>query len=153
MQKADLKSNSTPGYRKPYVCAPIPDGAFPDQIPVVDSLGGFLFMADDDQARELVKQQKVRVWRTSKKHKLRALQAIISLEELQKIVSQRRFFGVPHRRETETNPPRVWTLDNMGRTDVNRDNLMPIDDKRARWCRKVCMEVVNSCRVNLKKAA
>jgi hypothetical protein len=145
VSKADLKLKSTPGHRSaPYVCLPIPPAEFPDLIPVIDRLGSFLFMADEPFARELLKKQQVRICRTKKN--IRALQLKAAPDAaLAKLISQRRYFGVPHRRETETNPARVWTQDQMGHTNGEKDRLMPVDDRRAEWCRRVCMEVVRSC--------
>jgi hypothetical protein len=59
----------------PYVFAPIPEG-FPDLIPVLDSLGSFLFFADETLARQLVAKHQVRIVRRKKKHETRALQAL-----------------------------------------------------------------------------
>jgi hypothetical protein len=132
------------------VCAPIPSGDFPDMLPVLDPLESFLFWADEQLARHLIKKGQVRIFRT--KHKIRALQALGALDDLppSKVCSQNRYFGLPHKRETDTNPARVWTQDRMGSTSYRSDHLMPVDDKRAAWCRKVCRTVVNSC---IKKAA
>jgi hypothetical protein len=151
VSKADLKRSQLPVTdKKLYVCEPIPAAQFPDMLPVLDPLGGFLFWADEQLARALLKKDQVRIFRTPTK--IRALQAKGPLDEVppNKVCSQNRYFGLPHHRETDTNPARVWTQDRMGSTSARPDRMMPVDDKRARWCRKVCIAVVNSC---TKKAA
>jgi hypothetical protein len=155
LSKGDLKSSQLPVTdTTPYVCEPIPDGDFPDMVPVLDVLGSFMFFADEQLARSFVVKHQVRIFRTARK--IRALQALTTLEDLPAslICSQNRYFGLPNRRETDTNPARVWTQDRMGNTIPSRgSNLMPIDDSRARFCRKVCFAVVTSCAKSAKKAA
>lgn len=130
---------------KAYVCEPVPEGSYPDMVPVLDLAGGFLFWADETLARKLVSLHQVKICRTPKK--VRALQAIVVTKDLAdlKPCSRAALFGIPHKRETEDNPARVWTQDKMGRSSM-RDG----DDKRAIWSRNVCKAVVTSC---LKKAA
>jgi hypothetical protein len=146
VSKADLKGSQLPVTDPaPYVCEPIPAGHFPDVLPVLDKLGGFLFWADEDLARSLVRKHQVRICRT--KNKVRALQALQELTAIkdEKRCSMVKFFGIPNRRETEENPARVWTQDKMGHSSMRYG-----DDKRAVWSRKACREVVTSC---LKQAA
>jgi len=128
-----------------YVCEPIPEALFPDLIPVLDMAGGFLFWADETQARKLVSAQQVRICRTKKK--IRALQATCAAAKIVTFESGRRaaLFGLPHRRETEENPAHVWTQDKMGSSSMKHG-----DNKRAVWSRKACKAVVTSC---LKEAA
>ncbi len=157
MSKADLKetAGNNPGVRQlpvtnstPYVCAPIPPPPFPGLFKVLDPLGGFLFWATEDQARELLsKRQAVLLWRGSgRKKRVCGLQAIVELDvPPDKICTQKRFFGLPHKHETDTNPPRVWTQDKMGDSSSKSG-----DNSKARWCRKVCRAVVTSC---IKRAA
>lgn len=151
--KADLKRGQLPVTEStPYVCAPIPAGDFPDVVPVLDPLGGFLFWADEELARRLIASRQVTFFRTKKK-KVRALMATGPLDEADSAPrSRRRQFGLPHCKETNTNPPRVWTQDRMGNTTARPDRLMPTDDSIARWCRKVCITVLTSC-TTTKKAA
>jgi hypothetical protein len=139
----------------PYVFAPIPEG-FSDLIPVLDPLGSFLFFADETLARQLVAKHQVRIVRpkkqnTAKKQQVRALQALGPLDDVPAglICSQNRYFGIPNQRETDVNPPWVWTQDKMGDTSLHPGRAgrpgRLVDDRRARWSRKVCMAVVLDC--------
>jgi hypothetical protein len=151
VSKAHLKRSQLPvTARAPYVCEPIPAGDLNYLVPVLDPLGSFLFWADEELARSLIKAGQVRICRT--KRKIRALQAITSLDNVppHKRCIQKKLFGLPHRRETETNPAGVWTQDALGYTHSEPGTLMPIDNARAKWARRVCTEVLLSC---LKKAA
>jgi hypothetical protein len=152
LSKGDLKRSQLPVTdTTPYVCQPIPAGEFPDMVPVLDVLGSFMFWADEQLARSFVAKHQVRIFRTPRK--IRALQALTTLDGVpaNEICSQNRYFGLPNRRETDTNPARVWTQDRMGNTIPSRGpNLMPVDDSRARSCRRACFAVVTSCS---KKAA
>ena len=136
VSKADLKGSQLPvTVSAPYVCAQIPAGLFPDMLPVLDEMGGFMFWADETLARSLVAKHQVEICRTT--NKIRALKATCRITDLadQKPSSHGALFGVPHKRETDENVYRVWTLERMGWAN----------DKKAQWCRKVCKEVLTSC--------
>lgn len=135
----------------PYVCEPVPDAPLPDLLPVLNPLGGFVMWADEHKARALLRERLVVILR--RKTKIRGLQ-IIAMPDIMppdQLCSQKRFFGLPHRRETNDNPARVWMQDRMGDTSAKRGTMYCISNARARWCRKVCMAVISSC--SSKKAA
>jgi hypothetical protein len=138
---------------KPYVCEPVPPAPFPDLLPVLDPLGGFIFWADEHKARAMLREKQVVILR--RKTKIRGLQVIVdpNVMSIDQICSQNRFFGLPHRRDTHDNPARVWAQDRMGDTAAKRGTMYSLPNGRARWCRKVCMAVVTSCSITPKKAA
>jgi hypothetical protein len=144
--RAPIPKLKIPRPGEPYVLEPVPEGSYPDMVPVLDLAGGFIFWADETLARKLVGLHQVKICRTPKK--IRALQAVVSTADLtdSKPCSRAALFGIPHRRETDDNPARVWTQDKMGSSSM-RDG----DNKRAVWSRNVCKAVVTSCLT--KKAA
>jgi hypothetical protein len=86
-----------------------PDTALPRKLAVLDDAGAHLFWADEDQARKLLRDQKVELLRT-KKGRVLGLRAI-GLPTLVKskppnLVGKR----YSHNRETEQNPRGCWEL-------------------------------------------
>jgi len=151
--KAGSKDSQVPvtaATPQPYSFEPIPTVELPGAYPVLDILGSFLMWADEHQARKLLAERKVQILRRKKgKGKIIGLMVIPDPDmPADQIVSQKKFFGLPHRRETEDNPANVWTQDKMGSTRKS------IPNARARWCRKVCKQVVLDCLTkNVQKRA
>ena len=105
---------------------------------MLDILGSFLMWVSEHDARRLLSMRKVELVRRKKgKGKIIGLMVILDPDmPANQIISRKKYFGLPHRRETEFNPPHVWTQDVMGSTTKGRAN------KHARFCRAVCKQVI-----------
>lgn len=87
---------------------------FSDRIEVRGLEGEYLWHADEETCRELIRTGKARLIRTGRRNCARVLQAVVSLRR-----DDVRLLGrgtaldrtrYSHNRETEDNPAKVWTL-------------------------------------------
>jgi hypothetical protein len=95
---------------------PIPIATLPEKLPVVDSLGNFMFWADEEKARSLIHERKVTLLRGRSGGEIRKLQVIPGEEEAVS-AADFRYMGTrySHSRETEENPKNCWTLKKLPR--------------------------------------
>jgi hypothetical protein len=77
----------------------------PFRLSVQDASGKHLYWADEEEARQLIKERKVRILRTKKR--IRGLRAVGSIVASQATLRGK---GYSHDHETNTNPKGVWTL-------------------------------------------
>jgi len=124
-----------------YLFTPIPTVQLPERYPVLDILGSFIMWVSEHDARRLLRARKVELLRRKKgKGKIIGLMAILDPDMPEdQIISRKKYFGQPHRRETEDNPPHVWAQDKMGSTTRGRAN------KHARFCRAACRAALELC--------